>query len=323
MKDLMPDIRTFESLQAVQEQFSDLFFRSDAMSDDEKEEMTRSFALALHSEVSSLIGEISFKDHVRSGRVANAKKILYESVDVFRYILAILNLWGHSTEDFLNAFANRDAFLHMRFELDKRKWDGQPVIIVDLDEVVCGFRDGFTEWLVEEKQVDVDVNSTEYYHVRPIKDVGLSPEGLFQEFIDSGHLRDLEVIHGIVGVLNQLKMMGFWIHLLTARPDKNLQCLYDTYYWLNLSGLKFDRISFSAEKMIWLTKSEYFDSGSVVCAIDDSVKHSMEYAKHGVTVIAPTMSYNTEMHDVDNITMYDTPQELLSFIMQCGGSQQS
>jgi len=321
MKDLKQDINTFKRLQEIQGQFSSLFFKNDSMTAAEKEEMTRSFALALHNEVSSLVGEISFKDHINPGRVANTKKILYESVDVFRYILAILNLWGHTTEDFLDAFANRDAFLHTRFELDKRQWESQPVLIVDVDEVICGFRKGFTEWIIEEKGVDVDVNSTEYYHVRPIKDAGLSPEGLFEEFIDTGHLRYLEAITSTIGVLNQLKMMGFWIHLLTARPDKNLQCLYDTYHWLARAGLEFDRISFSPEKMIWLTKSEYFDSGAIVCAVDDSVKHAMEYAKHGVQVISPRMSYNTEMEDIANVSMYDSPQEMLEFIVMCQGEK--
>jgi len=319
MKDLKPDISSFKGLQAIQRQFSDLFFSSDLLTADEKEEMTRSFALALHSEISSLVGEISFKDHINSGRIVNTKKILYESVDAFRYILAILNLWGHSSDDFLSAFENRNSFLHTRFELDKRKWDGLPVVIVDVDEVICSFRKGFTEWLIDEKGIDVDINSKEYYHVIPVKGSGFSPEGLFEEFIDSGHLRDLEIISETIDALNQLKMMGFWIHLLTARPDKNLQCLYDTYYWLERSGLNFDRVSFSPEKMIWLTKTEYFESGSVVCAIDDSVKHAMEYAKHGIKVVSPKMSYNMELQNQENVTIYKTPQGLLDIIMQLSG----
>ena len=76
----------FGSLKDIQGQFSDLFFNASALSEEEKEEMTRSFALALHSEVSSLVGEISFKDHIGTGRKADTRKILYESVDVFRYI---------------------------------------------------------------------------------------------------------------------------------------------------------------------------------------------------------------------------------------------
>jgi hypothetical protein len=307
----VPDIDSFSYLQEVQAKFSKLFFNSNDMTHEEREEMTRSFALALHSEVSAMVGEISFRDHVSTGRQADTKKILYESVDIFRYLLATLNLWDHSSQDFLAAFRNRDAFLHMRHNLESRKWEGQPVIIVDVDEVICEFRKGFTEWLNSEKNTRLDVNSPEYYHVQPLKDAGLQPEGLFNEFIDIGMLRKLEPIVGTIKVLNELKERGFWIQLLTARPSQNLQCLYDTYFWLSESGLDFDRIDFSPEKMIWLTKSEYFNSGAIVCAIDDSAKHTMEYAKHGVKVVAPRMSYNNELAGVDNVTIYDTPNELI------------
>lgn len=319
MTDSRQDINSFSQLQKIQAQFSSLFFNSDEMTHEEREEMTRSFALALHSEVSAMVGDISFRDHVTPGRQADTKKILYESVDVFRYLLAVLNLWGHTSEDFLTAFQNRDAFLHMRHDLEQQKWSGEPVIVVDIDEVICEFRKGFTEWLNSEKGVNLDVNSPEYYHVQPVKEAGLQPEGLFEEFIDKGMLRQLEPIRSTIDVLNQLRALGFWVQLLTARPSHNLQCLYDTYFWLSKIGLNFDRVGFSPEKMIWLTKSEYFDSGSVVCAIDDSSKHTMEYAKHGVKVMSPLMSYNHELIGVNNVTVYETPTQLMEGILKLSG----
>jgi hypothetical protein len=315
MTGLKRDINSLSRLQDIQLEFSELFFDREDMTRDDREEMTRSFALALHSEISSMVGEISFRDHVSAGRHVDTKKILYETVDAFRYMLAILNLWGHTTDNFLDAFENRDAFLHTRYQLEKRQWSGEPVVIVDIDEVVCGFRTGFTEWIVSEKGVDVDVNSPEYYHIQPVKDAGLQPEGLFEEFIDNANLRHLPAISLAINAINELKRRGFWIHLLTARPAKNMQCLYDTYFWLNRSGLDFDRVSFSPEKMIWLTKSDYFNQGTVVCAIDDSVKHTMEYAKHGIRVMSPTMSYNEELYGMHNVTMYSTSEELLEGVL--------
>jgi hypothetical protein len=71
--------------------------------------------------------------------------------------------------------------------------------------------------------------------------------------------------------------------------------------------------------MIWLTKTEYFESAGVVCAIDDSVKHAMEYAKHGVSVLSPEMSYNAELYDATNVIVYDDPQELLDEILKMAG----
>ena len=68
MTDSRQDINSFSQLQKIQAQFSSLFFNSDEMTHEEREEMTRSFALALHSEVSAMVGDISFRDHVTPAR---------------------------------------------------------------------------------------------------------------------------------------------------------------------------------------------------------------------------------------------------------------
>ena len=319
MNDLRPDtdssfdvLDSFSCMQELQEKFSDLFFDKGGMSNERKEEMTRSFALALHHEVSSLVGEINFKDHVSGRKKVMPRSILYEGVDVFRYLLAVLNLWDFTPEDFLGAFKDRDSFLHMRHALENNQWKGEPVIIVDIDDVICAFREGFSEWLLDKKGIPVDVNSTEYYHVQVVQDAGFSPEALFEEFIDSRELPKLKAVESIIKAINLLHAEGFWVHLLTARPASNLQCLYDTYSWLKQSGLKFDKVSFSAEKLIWLVKTNYFEQRKIICAIDDSTKHSMEYAKHGTPVLAPKMSYNNELLTVDGVDVYYDGQELVS-----------
>jgi len=51
-----------------QKEFNDLFYDLESLSDDEKEEITKSLSLALHSEVSSLISAINFKDHKHNRR---------------------------------------------------------------------------------------------------------------------------------------------------------------------------------------------------------------------------------------------------------------
>ena len=305
---------SFSCMQELQEKFSDLFFNKQDMSNEKKEEMTRSFALALHHEVSSLVGEINFKDHVLGRKKVVPKSILYEGVDVFRYLLAVLNLWDFTPDDFLQAFRDRDFFLHMRHALENNRWDGEPVVIVDIDDVLCSFREGFSEWLRDKKEIPVDVNSTEYYHVKVVQDAGHSPEALFEEFIDSRELPKLKAVRPIIDAINLLHSEGFWIHLLTARPSGNLQCLYDTYAWLGQSGLKFDKVSFSAEKLIWLVKTDYFEEKKVVCAIDDSTKHSMEYAKHGVRILSPKMSYNNELLSMDGVSVYGDSQELVDHV---------
>ena len=297
-----------------QESFNDLFFDKKNLSDSEKEEITKSLTLALHSEVSELIGAINFKDHRQVRSAIDREKILYESVDVFRYLISILNLWDIRPEKFSDAFDDKDLFLHMRHCMENEPWQGQPALIFDVDDVIAEFRQGFTSWLESEKGVVIDKFSTEYYTTSEVIDAGLNPEAVFDEFIAERGLQNLEAVPEMIDTVNKLYDGGYWIHLLTARPDNVLSCRYDTFRWLLKSGLKFHRLSFSAEKYRWLTRTRYFDEGKVVCAIDDSAKHSAEYAKHSIKTLSPEKPYNQELLNLENVWMYNSASELYNKI---------
>ncbi len=307
---------SMENLFDIQDKFSRLFFDKDSLTIEQKEEMTKSFTLALHAEVSSIVKEINFKDHVSTKKDVAEKSILFEGVDAFRYILAILNLWNFSPEEFVEAFYDKENFLRLRHSLELNSWEGQPVLIVDFDDIICNFRDDFSQWIVENKEVNVDPNSCEYYHVQRVVESGQSPESVFEEFMDERNLKKISANRPMVKLINRLYDEGFWIHILTARPDANLICKHDTYAWLTKSGLKFHKISFSPEKFIWLSKTEYFNKGKIVCAIDDSPKHSSEFAKHGIQVASPIKTYNKELKYVDNVLMYKSISVLYDHIHQ-------
>jgi hypothetical protein len=297
-----------------QEKFNDLFFNKKDLPDIEKEEITKSLTLALHTEVSELISAINFKDHRQTRSQIDKEKILYESIDVFRYLLSILNLWDISVDQFTSAFSDKDLFLHARHEMELVKWSGQPVLIFDLDDVICEFRSTFIAWLRTEHSIHANEHSTEYYTTTAIKEAGLNPECVFEEFLAQRGLQTITPNNSVINAVNRLHDDGYWIQILTARPGNQLTCKYDTFRWLKSSGLKFHRVDFSPEKYRWLTKSEYYNYDKIVCAIDDSAKHASEYAKHGVHVCAPTKSYNTELINTNNVHMYNTSKELLQHI---------
>ena len=291
--------------------FNNLFFDSDTLTDLEKEEVTKSLTLALHTEVSELISAINFKDHRQSRSQIDREKILYESIDVFRYLVAILNLWDVKSDQFISAFDDKDLFLHTRHQMESVKWSGQPVLIFDLDDVICEFRETFISWLKDTYNIDADINSTEYYTTAEVKEAGLNPESVFEEFVANRQLRNITPNTEIIDAVNKLHNEGYWIQILTARPDDSLVCKYDTFQWLKKSGLKYHRVDFSPEKYRWLTKTDYYTNEKIVCAIDDSAKHSAEYAKHGVLACAPLKSYNSELTDLENVLMYKNAKELL------------
>jgi len=302
-----------KTLFSKQLKFNDLFYQK-KLTEKEKEEITKSLILALHSEVSSLADNINFKDHKINRECVDLSGMLYESVDVLRYLIAILNLWDFSSDDLVSAYKDKELFLHARHRSGQNKWCGEPVIIVDIDDVIAQFREYFVEWLEERHGVVVDKNSPEYYTSTEVKNAGLNPEGVFFQFIDERQFREIRPCIEMLNSLKSLKREGYWIHLLTARPSDNLIVKYDTYSWIEMHKIPYDRIDFSPEKYRWIAQSEYYDTGKIVCAIDDSPKHAAEIAKHGIPVIVPRKSYNQEVLDVENIEVIDSCDEVLKLI---------
>ena len=288
-----------------QKEFSDLFFCEKDLSDTEKEEITKTFILSMHAELSELASSINYKDHRAKPHPVNPDKILYKSVDVFRYLLAVLNLWSIDPKDFITACEDKDLFLHARHKLTNLSDDSKPVVVFDVDDVIAEFRNEFNDWLKKEHNVEADPNSEEYYNTVGLVKVGLEPEGVFRDFIKKGGFKDIAVDSKIVSLMSKLKEAGYWIHLLTARPGENSRVLYDTYTWLSKNKIPHDAVDFSGEKFRWVADQKFFNESRLVCAIDDSSKHCAEYAKHGVKVIAPIKTYNKEIHKTDGVTMID------------------
>jgi len=291
-----------------QKEFSDFFYNSATFDDAKREEMTKSFALAIHAEVGDLVSSINFKEHHANRKTPDREKILYESIDVFRYLLAIMNVWGFTADEVKTAFNDKDVFLHLRHKSETAEWDGRPVLIVDVDDVIAEFRKCFFEWLRNTHNIDIPDDYPEYYASTPLKEKGINPETVFKDFISDREMRELSVIPGIVKVLNQARELGFWVQLLTARPDQNLICLYDTYHWLNENQIPFDGVSFSVEKYKWIVQSKFY--GHVAACIDDSAKHASEYSMHGLLVFSPRVEYNTSLNGFKGVSFYDTPEQL-------------
>lgn len=287
--------------------FSENFFCHEELTDDERERLTLQFAASLQKEVGDILDGVNYRHHRPVNKPPEIGKIVHESVDAFRYLLAILNVWDVSPEEFEDAFEVRDQHLNFRFENEKTVWEGQPVVVLDVDDVLTPFRKTCTQWVHDNTDLAIDTESTMYYSIT---------EEMYMTFIEQRQLRSMGTINGAVESVNRLYDEGYWIHLLTARPKENLVCKYDTVAWLQNSGLKCHRISFSPEKYLWLARTDYFRNGKVVCAVDDSAKHALEYAKHGIPTFSPRTPANGELEDVKGVTMYDDANVLYDLVTQ-------
>lgn len=304
----------FKQMLTLQKKYNDEIVGVD-LTQKEIEKITQENVLCAHAELSALVNATHYKNHhTHSEPIANKATVLYESVDVIRYMLAILNTWNISSEEFENAFYKKDVYLKKHKEFQSKSWDGkQPVVIVDVDDVLANFREGFSSWLKENYCVDADVNSKEYYFITALSKIHMNSETVFKRFLDEGGFANLLKNEQNINLLKTLKEQGYWIHLLTARPEEELQCLYDTYYWVDSHEIPCDAISFSPEKFRWCAKSKYYDAGKIMFAIDDAPKHANDYAKHGIKCLVPLKSYNDHLEH-QNIFHFDNYNHACSIL---------
>ena len=285
------------------------------LSSKEIELHTQQLALCAHAELSSLVNATNFKKHHGNLESVDRDNILFESIDVLRYIHAIQNLWNITGEEVEKAYLSKDAYLNSRRKIDNHKWPGNKVVIVDMDDVIVDFRKSFAAWLKKEYDIFVDVESEEYYFITALAKAGVNPELVFDKFINMDGFLELEVVPGAKEFISSLRAMGYWIQILTARPEENLRCMYNTYQWLHNHGIVYDDVAFSAEKFRWCAKSKYYDSESIAFAIDASPKHASEYSKHGINVKVPVKSYNKTITG-ENISFYNSFNDLIMQIKE-------
>lgn len=288
---------TLASALLEQRKFSDLFYNLESLSEPEREDILRQLALCAHTTVSDIVTSVNFKSHVKTQHDVDHARLLYKSVDLFRYTLAILNLWNIDPERFISACNAKNDFLHMRHNLESKKWQGQDVVVFDCDDVIAQFRSHFDKYLHEKWEIKPDAHLKEYYNAKGIIAAGLNPDVLFKDFLRSSQMLALPANKNVVQAMRSLKDKGYWIQILTARPAENLDSFYDTFSWFNKNNIPCDAIDFSPEKYRWLSEQKFYMMNKVVGVIDDSPKHAAEFSAHGVKTIMPAMPYNDHVEE--------------------------
>lgn len=296
-----------------QKEFSDKFFDPSKMTDEQRQDVLKTFVLSLHSEATGIAEGVNYKDH-RRGHPVDVKKVLYKSVDAYRYILAICNLWGIDGDTFASALTQKDDFLHFRNRLEGRSIvPRQPIVLFDMDDVLAEFRESFCDYATRTTGHFVDPRSEEYYNMSTFRQHGIDSDAVFRGFIDSHGFLGLRPNPTYVETLSKLRSWGYWIQIVTARPAEDLTVFYDTHSWLSRHGIEVDGVTFTPEKFKWLAEQKFYGKHPVI-AVDDSAKHSAEYAKHGVRVLVPQKPYNSEVSGLKNIIYVPEGQDPMALV---------
>ena len=307
---------TFDKAKRTQKSFSDLFFDSETISQAEKEERLRSFALAMHTEVSDMASAVKLKDHHLNPEPADDSKILYNLVDIARYVFASLNLWQIDNKAFERAWEIKDAYLWEKHRLESLKYEGQPAVIIDIDDVLAHFREDFFAWLDKKYNFYLDAEGGSYFHGGTLLDGKTTIEDVYREFRETnGGLMSVRCNDNIVNSLRVLEKSGVWIHILTARPSSDLHCYYETFAWLLKNKIPYHSIDFNPEKFRAASTMHFYLQNKLLYAVDDSPKNAREYSSQGIPVFVPKRGYNLGMENEPGLKYFDwhTFQLPLSF----------
>jgi len=267
--------------------------RPEPSTHEEKSEVTSELALALFSEVNELLGTTKWKKHRRPRRYQpNLAHTTEELVDVFKDFIGLCQVWDVTPDDLIKGYWAKSAVVRQRYseEWVKHNISG-PVILIDLDNVLCDYVQGFGEYLLhslaKSPWADRHFNAVAD-RVRRGEWIGRECmpgnedwfDSVKHEFRTSGGKRDLPLMEYAVKFAKWCHELATTI-LLTARPiDQYPNMLTDTVLWLNKHDIPRDHIWWGADKGKVVESQEIREH--VLFAVDDQYRHCEEYARYHI-----------------------------------------
>lgn len=222
--------------------------------DDQRRAFIRDMVLNLMSEANELLGTTTWKSHRRQDRRPNREHQLEEVIDIFKIWLTIAQGLGFSADDLSQAYFRKSMVVRQRHSEEWVKHLTSPTWVLDIDNVLCDYIDGFCTWLADRAPLFAE----KIHQVRKLRmyfsgsEFGMTSaewQGFKHEFRTTGQKRYLPVMEGAVEFVTRLRDAGYHIILLTSRPIDRYPNIYtDTLYWLNSVGLSYDWLWWASDK---------------------------------------------------------------------------
>lgn len=268
-----------------------------------KTAIIKDLILSLYGEVSSLTSAIelcslpnfSNSNHGNDSLLTSAKQtLLYEGVDIFRYVISILEIAGISVNEFLDAYENKKIYLDKKYVpgRDFNRLEG--VVVFDVDDVLNEFRRDFHKYIESKFGLSL-VEDGQYYSTSGLKQLGIYPDEIFSLFIEDGQFREVKPRTNFIEAVNKTYANDIGVILLTSRPANNSKVVYDTYNWLKKNSVSYDKLQFTPEKYLWISQQDWYLKNKLLAAVDDAPKHISEYYSHGINVLVPRTTYNRNL----------------------------
>jgi uncharacterized HAD superfamily protein/NTP pyrophosphatase (non-canonical NTP hydrolase) len=282
---------------------------------EEKQKFTKEIILHLIVEANEILNEINWKHHRKEifnkNNPVNVANIREEIIDVFKYLIIIAQMWGMTPETFIEEFNRKSEVVEQRYKQEKKisLLKDTKVICIDIDGVLAEYPRGFLDFIERETGKKISAVTYDLY-----SEVGqiISEEKvkeLKHKFRTTGEKRFLPVIVGSKDALLKLKIKGYTIVLLSARPVKQYPRIFaDTIEWLKANDLIYDAI-------IWDEKKEekiMQEFPKMNFMVEDNGDNALKVAKKGFKVYLFDKTYNQNTRH-ENIIRVKSWEEILNY----------
>jgi len=277
----------------------------DKITKEQAQAYTKEWSLALIKEATEVLDCINWKDHKIEQHDINESNLIEELIDVFKYYLAIVTLWGIDHEHFMHEFERKSVVVAQKFEQEKllqikNKQVDEKVCAIDIDGILYPWPEAFVRFYTLRYPNLLDVPFT------VIEKMPIFYQ-LKEEYRLSGVKAREDVLPGAADFTQHLKDCGYTIILLTSRPYQKYQRIYaDTLEWLNTHHIAFDAIIWNENKEKYL--HEHFPHISFI--VEDDAKNIVQLAGYGFKVFAKRTSYNSHLQGPSTQVWFNDLSEL-------------
>jgi len=241
-----------------QKEFNNLF-RQLPKGFEEQSHLTQHMVLCIMSELDEILSTVHWKHHRNIPIKPNPQQTLLECVDVFKYLITIIQAWGFTEKEFLDAFWKKSMVVRQRRSEEFLKNVNGKTAVIDIDGVICDYNQGFMKWLYkyDNDLYDLVINkvwnsSTDTYGSVSRHDFELTPvlwQELKHQFRISGYKEFMPAYADAKEFLTKIQQNNITVVLLTSRPIDRYPNLYaDTVAWLKREQLPYDIIWWSYDK---------------------------------------------------------------------------
>jgi 5'(3')-deoxyribonucleotidase len=280
-----------EMMWETQKRFTENFIKSTA-TPEEKTAYVKEMALHIIAEIDELLGATGeWKKFRYRGANVNVDGILEECVDIWKFLLNVLIVYGISPWAFVDRFVDKSELVEERYhweEFLRTASEYEKVVAVDLDGVLAKYPENWVAYVNRNLGTTYCLEDYELGTGLPI------PRDKYYELKHTFREQGFESLYvapfeDASDFLTRLKDKDYKIVILSARPYRTYKRIQtDTIRWMKVHNLPYDAFLWDDRKHLVILK--YVPKLSFM--VEDDPRIAYEVARLGYRVYLRDRPYN-------------------------------